>query len=221
MRHLVCVMHARRIPECIQPLESLDCDVAWMSGYSDAELGPVHEQLVADTDYDTYTIVSDDCIVTQSAVDAVTALLEQGHPAATGWCKLHTRSEDANLCHAPIKGDHPTVDAYPFYRAAAVRTWPDPVVPTHFMGFSLTGMTRDMCQRFPYRAFTEIRKRGYSSDFNLCMRLRDAGVPMVAAREGYVEHVKTTQRPKPASHRLLLGKMPQDVHIVPAAAAAA
>lgn len=216
MRHLVCVMNARAIPECIDSLQALDCDVAWMSGYTDAELGPVHQRIVRTTDYDTYIVISDDCIATQAALDAVTDLLEAGHPAATGWCKLHTTSDDANICHSPIIGDHPNLDAYPFYKVRDVRDHPDPVVPTHFMGFSFTGMTRDLWQRFPYAAYTEIRRTGYSSDFHLCHRLRDAGVPMVAARDGYVEHLKTLKRPKPRSHRLLIGRMAKEVRIASA-----
>lgn len=212
MRALLCIMNARNIPECIASYRDLDIDLAWMSGYTDAQLGGVHQGIVESTDYDAYIVVSDDCIVTQAALDAVLELLEAGHPAATGWCKLHTTSEDANLCDAPLIGDLPTKDAYPFFTVRDVLEHPDAAIPTHFMGFALTGMTRELWKRFPYGAYTEIRRTGYSSDFHLCVRLRDAGVPMVAARDGYVEHLKVAGR-KPRTHRLLIGRMPREVRI--------
>lgn len=205
-------MNARRIPECIEGFEALDCDVAWMTGYTDAELGPVHQQIVASTAYGAYVVVSDDCVVTQAALDAVVALLEAGHPAATGWCKLTQASPLANLCHRPLIGDEPKVSAYPFYRARDVHAYEGEIVPTHFMGFALTGMPRELWERFPYGAYTERRASGYSSDFHLCARLRDAGVPMVAARDGYVEHLKVTGR-KPPSHRVLVGEVEPSVRI--------
>lgn len=216
----MCVMNARRIPECIESFEALPHDLAWMTGYTDAELGPVHQGIVESTDYDAYLVVSDDCVVTGAAVDAVLELLEQDHPAATGWCKLHQTSPYANLCRAPLKGSEPKPAAYPFYRARDVQAHESEIVPTHFMGFALTGMPREMWQRYPYGAYTARRATGYSSDFHLCVRLRDDGVPMVAARDGYVEHLKTADRRlKPRSHRLLVGEIDQEVRLVERAAA--
>lgn len=213
MRPLLCIMNARAIPECLASYASLDIDIAWMSGFTDAQLGAIHRSIVASTDYTHYIVVSDDCIVTQPALDAVLAALEAGHPAATGWCKLHTRSPEANLCRAPLIGDTPERKAYPFYRVRDVRRHAHEILPTHFMGFALTGMTRELWERFPWGAFTEIRDTGYASDFHLCIRLRDAGVPMIAARDGYVEHLKAVNRVKPASHRLLIGEMTPEVRI--------
>lgn len=211
-RALLCIMHARQIPECIDSLERLQCDKAWMTGYTDAELGAVHEQLVADTDYDFYITVSDDCIVTRKALDAVLDLLHAGHPAVTGWCRLHRKSPLVNLSTRPLRGKLPSKAGYSFPRFDEIINDPRPVIPTHFMGFSLTGMTRELWRRFPHRAYTQIRASGYSSDFNLCSRLRDAGVPMVAARDGYVEHMKVAGR-KPPSHALLIGQMTQEVRV--------
>lgn len=213
MRTLLCIMNGRRIPECIEAFEALDCDRAWMSGYTDHELGDVHRELVASTDYDAYITVSDDCVVTQQAYDAVAALLEDGHPAATGWCRLHTRSNDVNLCWAPLLGDVPCRAAYRFYTYAQICQEERQVIPTHFMGLALTGMPREGWERFPHRAYTNRRSRGYSSDFNLSRRLRDARVPMVAAKAGYVEHLKVVGRRKPPTHRLLVGEMDREVRI--------
>jgi GT2 family glycosyltransferase len=218
VRPLLCIMNARAIPECIDSYRALDVDLAWMTGFTDAQLGAIHRSIVAATDYTHYLVVSDDCIVTQAALDAVLVQLAADRPAATGWCKLHAASPLANLCHAPLIGDLPMPSAYPFYEVRDVREHPDAEVPTHFMGFALTGMTRELWERFPYGAYTAIRKTGYSSDFHLCVRLRDAGVPMVAARDGYVEHLKVVGK-KPRSHRLLIGRITPEVRIERRAAA--
>jgi hypothetical protein len=95
--------------------------------------------------------------------------------------------------------------------------YPDEVVPTHFMGMSLTGMTRDMWLRFPYGCFTDRRPHGQSSDFHLSARLRDAGVPMVAARSGEVQHLKEMAmqgtRFGPVQHPWLVGNVEPSVSI--------
>lgn len=214
MRALLCVMNARRIPECLESYEALDIDVVYMTGFTVAELVDVHREIVEVTDFDVYLNVSDDCVVTPEALEAVLAPLEEGAPAATGWCRLHEESPWANVCHSPLIGKRPIRRAYPFYGANEVRAWPDPLLPTHFMGMSLTGLTRDLWLDFPYGCFFLRGPRGNSSDFHLSMRLRDAGVPMVAARDGYVEHMKPrhrTYKPFPPSHEILVGKIPQEV----------
>lgn len=212
MNALVCVMNARDIPSCMDSYRRLSTDVAYMTGYTIRELVPVHAWLVAGTDYDAYINVSDDCVVTQEAVDAVVDLLSQGHPAATGWCRLRKGSERVNLSRSPLVGSPPDSTGFDFPRYGEVRRWPDEVVPTHFMGMSLTGMTREMWQRFPYGCWTIVHERGHGSDTHLSCRLRDAGVPMVAARSAYVEHMKNAKQ-DPVNwkgrgrNRLLIGEV--------------
>jgi len=211
---LVMIMNARRIPECLASYTALDADLVWMTGYTVRDLVQVHREIVASTDYDAYLVVSDDCIVSQGALDAVLALMRAGAPAATGWCLLHAQSPLANLCHSPLIGKRPVRRAYPFYAAEDVESYPEEAVPTHFMGMSLTGLTRELWLEHPYGCFTIRTLKGHSSDFHLCHRLRDAGVPMLAARSGYVEHTKPhwrTHRPFPSEQRILVGEIAQEV----------
>jgi hypothetical protein len=210
---LLCIMNPRRIPACLESYDRLDIDRAYMTGFRIADLVAVHHDIVASTDFDVYLNVSDDCVVSQDALDAVLALLEGGAEAATGWCRLHGQSPWSNLCHSPLVGNLPRRRNYPFYLTRDVEAYPDEVVPTHFMGMSLTGMTRDLWREFPYGCFAYRDVRGHSSDYHLSMRLRDARVPMVAARSGYVDHLKPYTRVHglPDEFRLLAGHIPSEV----------
>lgn len=214
MKAALFIMNARAIPECLDSYRALDIDLIWATGYTVAQLARgVHREAVESTDYDAYLNVSDDCIVEQDALDAVLALLEAGHPAATGWCRMAKGHESVNLCDRPLSADVPWAKPFPYSLMvrSTVTSYPDEVIPTHFMGMSLTGLTRDLWQRFPYGCYTERRPRGQSSDFHLSHRLRDAGVPMVAARSGEVAHLKEMRmqgkRFGPVEHPWLVGNV--------------
>lgn len=214
---LVMLMNARLIPDCVESFEGLATDVAWMRGMNKVDVIDAAADVIATTAYDHYLLVPDDCIVSQSAVDAVVALLDDGHPAVTGWCRLAQGDPRANLTVGPLRGDRPRMDAYTWWGASYVAGYRDEVVPTGFMGMALTGMSRDMWLRFPPDCFrSRDGDNGWSSDFHLSMRLRDADIPMVAARDGYIEHVKENwNRPdKDPVKRLRIGEMPRGVEIV-------
>jgi hypothetical protein len=212
-------MNARDIPECMNSFRSLETDVAYMTGYTIADLVPVHARIVKETKYDAYINISDDCIVSQDAVDAVVKLLAEGHPAVTGWCRLRKGSPLANLSDSPLVGSPPDRHGFDFPEVGKLKTWEHEIYPTHFMGMALTGLTREMWLRFPYGCWKIQHDRGHGSDTHLCCRIRDAGIPMIAARDGYVEHVKERkqdQRRFPMGKgrtRLLIGEVPPRVTI--------
>lgn len=228
MKAAVFIMNARAIPEALASYRALDADLIWATGYTVAQLADgVHREAVESTDYDAIINVSDDCVVTQAALDAVMALLDDDHPAATGWCRMAVGAEHVNLCDQPLSADVPWGKPFPYHLMfrEAVRSYPDEIVPTHFMGMSLTGMTREMWQRFPYGCFTDRRPHGQSSDFHLSMRLRDAGVPMVAARSGEVQHLKEMKMQGtfygPVRHPWLVGEVEPSLSVDPVAERAA
>lgn len=214
-RVLVMVMNPRAIPDCVASFRALQTDVAWMTGYTAAEVYGVTADVVHSTRYDHYLLVPDDCVVSQAAVNAVVALLDDGHPAATGWCRLAVGDERANLTTTPIRGDRPSVSGYDWWLADDVAAHPDEVVPTGFMGMALTGMDRGMWLRYPHDGYRSSRGNSFSSDFHLSRRLRDAGIPMVAARSGYIDHRKEiwNRRDRSPENRLMVGELPRQVTI--------
>lgn len=209
---MLMIPNPRRIPACMDAFNALDTDIAWLTGMAAREIPYWVNQIIDETDYAAYVVCADDCIVPQQALDAVIALLDAGHPAVTGWCRLDRTHDLANICDAPIVGDAPAESAYPFYRADDVLGYPDEVVPTHFMGMALTGMTRAMWKKYPHGCLPN----GTASDWHLSIRLRDDGVPMVAARSGFVDHVKETwnRSDRAPENRILVGHVDPEVRVV-------
>jgi hypothetical protein len=141
-------------------------------------------------------------------------LAAAGHPVVTGWCRLDSTHPLVNITDGPLHGDVPTAGAYRFRRFRDVVEYPEPVVPTGFAGFALTCMSRDLWRQFPFGAYGG-PSSSWSSDFHLSARLRDAGIPIVAAREGYVEHLKERwgELDRAPQARLLIGEQPPAVTV--------
>ena len=81
----------------------------------------------------------------------------------------------------------------------------------------LTGMSREMWQRFPF-GVCEGSEVGWASDYSLCWRLQQAEVPIVAARDAHVLHVKTNWQTSETDPRktLQIGHVEPKVTIVEA-----
>ena len=212
MNPLLVVTQPRSIPECMDSFAALDTPVAYIRGFALLDVCPVMAALVEETDHDPVLVCADDCIVTQGAVDAVLGLLAEGHPVVTGWCRLDRTHEQVNLSTIPLADETPAESSYRFPAAEWVRDYPDPAVPTYFAGMALTGMSRDMWLRFPLDCYSN-GQAGWGSDYHLSRRLGLAGIPIVAAREGYVDHVKEVwmRNDLAADKRLLIGEIPAEV----------
>jgi GT2 family glycosyltransferase len=213
---ILAIMNPRQIPECISAFKKLDVRKAWLQNYTEWQLVEVIASLVRDETihFSHLCLVADDCIVTQQALDAVLKFARQGDPVVTGYCRLDSTHPDVNITRRPLMGETPTVGAYDFYSFLEVEEWPGETVPTGFVGFALTCMSREMWREFPFGCFGAA-PRGYSSDFHLSRRLRDSGVPMVAARDGYVTHVKEQWNvlDKGEGRQLLVGLEPASVEV--------
>lgn len=212
---LLAIMHPRNIPECVHAFERLDVRRAWLSRFTEYELQSVIASIVGDESiaFTHLALVSDDCIVTPDALAAVFEVA-RSHDVATGYCRLATGHPRVNLTRRPLMGDTPSAGAYDFYSFDEVAGYDSEVVPTGFAGFAVTVMPREMWRRYPFQVFGG-EASPHASDFALSIRLRDAGVPIVAARSGYVEHVKavvnTTDRT--IGRELLVGVEPSRVEV--------
>lgn len=209
MADLLVILNPRHIPECIESFEALPIDKAWLTGYTEMQLVDVFPEL---PEYDRYIVASDDCIVSPEALAAVQKHLDD-HPVVTGYCSLaRDMNHLVNICKRPLPDDPiPRVDAYHFYHRLEAQTWPHPVIPTSFAGMCLTGMSRELWQRFPFN----VTPLGGQSDYSLSQRLQAAGVPIVAAREGMVTHCKErwNQLDTAPEKRLLVGQVEPQVRL--------
>jgi len=212
MNPLLVVLNPRNITECMDAFRALDIPKAWMTGYREYDLVVPMADLVNVTDYSHYIVISDDAVVRQPALNAVLALLEDGHPVATGWSNLDCVEAKVNLQRTPLQSPVPLVTGWDLYHFAEVMGYPEPVVPTFFGGMCLTGMSRELWQRFPFNCYG---RPGGGSDYHLCWRLQEAGVPIAAAREGFVFHVKErwAEGDLDPKKRLLVGMVSPSVTI--------
>jgi len=189
-------MNPRKIDKCIRSIQNLrGVDKLWLVAYSEQGLERPIADFIESTHYDNYLIVSDDVIVTQDALEWVLFALGQGDEAATGWCNLSAVGPArllANLTRAPLEGEPPTWDSYRFYDIDDVRKQPESF-ETWLMGHCLSGMTRSLWRRFPFRSYPREQSpttpSGYGSDYNVSMRLQRAGVDMRALRDARCIHL--------------------------------
>lgn len=160
------------------------------------------EILEAAAGYDRLILISDDGVVRQHALDAVQQLLDE-FPVVTGYSNLDAATELVNLSRAPLG-----LQADSLYTLGEVMCWPERAVPTTFCGFALTGMRRELWERYPWVA-------SGGADFMLSKRLAADGVPIVAARDAFVWHVKETwNRPDQDPRKgLLVGVEPAAIDL--------
>lgn len=188
MNPLLVIFHPRRIPECMAAFQALNIPKAYLQGYTERGLCEAFPALVQNTDYSHYIAISDDTIIRQESLQAVIEGLEQDvAPVVTGWSNLDGKDPRVNLTRCPLKGDAPTVDAYDMLHWSEIMGHPEPFLQTWFAGMCLTGMSRELWERYPFDCFGD---PGYASDFKLCKKLEVDGVPILAAREGFVMHAK-------------------------------
>lgn len=213
MNPLLMVMNPRNIPECVQAIEDLSIDQAWLTGYTEDQLVRIIPQVLENTEHSHYLILADDCIPTQAALDAVLGALREGHPVATGYCNLDTaqHADTYNITRAPLTTPR-TIGSYQWWTQQHVDQHDGDLLPTTFAGFALTGMTRQLWEQYPFQCEGN---PGAASDWCLSLRLQTDGVPIVAPRAARVHHVKTrwNEMDSHPSKRLLIGEIPPRVEL--------
>lgn len=184
MRELLMILNPRSIAECVDSFKALDIDRLWIRRMTEATIAQRWDEIMDMTvGYDRLYMIGDDAIVRPHALDAVRQLLDDGHPVATGYSNLAANDFRVNLCWQQLPPQPDT--ALKLVELAEVMEYPEPVVPTTLCGYTITGMSRDMWLKYPFMIWWLGQ-----SDFHFSKRLEGDGVPMVAAREAFVWHVK-------------------------------
>ncbi len=204
MNDLLLILNPRRIPECHDAFKELQIDKCWLQFYSEYGLQQAMHKAIKKTHYDNYIVISDDCVVSQVALDAVQRTREE---VVTGYCNLAQKNPLVNLTKTPIRGWEPSVNGYDFITQTEVTSGPD-TFRTFFSGMCLTKMSKEMWERFPFKCFGG--EPGYGSDFHLCKRLQSANVRITAHKDAWVDHLKETwnQPDQDSTKRLLIGEEP-------------
>lgn len=216
MNPLLLVMNPRAIEECVAAIRRLPIRKAWLTGFTESQLESVIESLIDEHDEHThFLILSDDGIPTRSALEQVLTLLEAGHPVVTGYSNLDATGQIVNIGRA---GFHlkpwPTgQDSYDLMDLGEVAAHPEEAIPISTVGFSLTGMSRELWRQFPFLTYGGAR--GWGSDYSLSYRLQEAGIVPVAAREAFFYHVKERVNvlDREPRKRLLVGEIDAGVTV--------
>ncbi len=210
MKPLLLVLNPRRIPECVNAISSLPIDKAWLSNYTEYELKDVIPDVLASTDHDLVGVLSDDTVPTPYALEAVLDATANSM-VTTGWCRLDDTSPYVNLSTEPLATSTPTSSAYHFPTIDYVLDHDEPTLRTYFAGHCLTFMSRELWDEFPWDCHGG--PPGYASDLSLSYRLGQAGIPITAARDGEVRHVKARWNyiDDTPGRELLIGKEPSSV----------
>ena len=181
------ILNPRRMPACLNAIAALPIDKVWLQNYTERELEAVVPDVIAGCDHDLIGVLSDDTIPSLAALDAVLAQATHGE-VTTGWCALDETSDLVNLSALPLTTGVPSIEAYTFPQRAWVQYHRYPRVPTYFAGHTLTFLWRSMWDEFGWEAYGPAP--GCATDLVLSWKLQTAGIPIYAARDGYVQHVK-------------------------------
>lgn len=214
------ILNPRDVRVAKNAIADLDIAKLWLTGYSEAELAEsVFSWAIEESHFDNYLCISDDAILRAPALEAIVAALDGGCEVATGYSQRSHTDWTVNVTSGPLRDTHPTVDAYDFRQFREVVSWPEPLVPTWFVGMSATGMSREMWRKYPFGCFTDgDRSTGYASDFHLSRRLQNDRVPVYAVREAFCYHWRNEWRHTnhPDDDKVLVGQIDPFVTLVPA-----
>lgn len=185
---LLIIMNPREIPDCMRALERLNIDKAWASYYTETELEHVVAEIINTTRYNRYTIISDDTIPSQAALDEVLRIHDTYPDAvACGWVNIDAVSKMSTYHPRPLRGTGPNADTYRFTPLAEAHTMRG-IQRTYFHAQTFATMTRDMWLKYPFGSYN-----GCASDLHQCVRLQDDGIPIYTSANAYVYHVKEVQ----------------------------
>ena len=102
------------------------------------------------------------------------------------------------ILEAPIYAHFPDLDT----------VWAEaPVFRTYFVNWCLTSMSREIWERFPFK-YGSSKYSGHGSDQLESIRLAEAGVTMLCARDSFVYHINSLRN-------FVVGKVTPEVVLEP------
>jgi len=192
MKPLLMIMNPRRIPVCMEALESLNIDKVWLKNWTERELVEVIANVIASTDHNVIGLLSDDTIPTQEALDLV---LDAFEPSSvyTGYCNMDEGKPEVNLSTKPlIVKNLASVDCYDFPPRSEVDEH-DGLYKSFFTGFAMTFMSREMWLKYPFDC---VGDPGYQSDYRLSCRLQEDAVNIWAVPKAFMPHLRFEESTK-------------------------
>jgi len=166
-KHCLMVLKASHLYPVVDSIERIDMETAWFSGYTETELAITLNSFISDTDYDYYWLTSHDLVLHQEGVDCLVEILENDPSCvATGYCNVSLDNPLSTITRAPIDQPEPSLESYGFLTNQSVQKLEDDIIRTYFASWSMSGMTRDMWLKYPYKTMGS----GDRTDLNFSMR---------------------------------------------------
>lgn len=224
MRTLLMIMNPRRITECTYSLRMLTgVDIAWLTGFTEVQLVDVIAGVINSSDYDRYSLISDDTVVAQHALDCVLDTHTKNPEAAVqGWVNMcATFPRISGVMTEPLRTAQPTsADDYTWLDVADVTAHTEPF-PATFGGLVLHTMTKAMWHTYPFSCYAGANDPGWGSDYHMCHRLFTAGETLLIDPRADIHHAKERWDTPDTDDRkkLYIGAEYQSVRIQPAASA--
>lgn len=200
---LLIIMNPRDIGECITALNRLDVDKAWASYYTETQLERVVADIINTTNYDRYSIITDDTIPSQRAFDEVLRIHDNYPDAvACGWVNIDASCGLSTYHPNELRGTGPSNDTYQFATLAEAHTMRG-INRTFFHAQTFATMSRELWLKYPFGSYN-----GCASDLHQCVRLQADNIPIYTSANAYVYHVKEVrnQLDQGAGKQLLIGE---------------
>jgi|TARA_Y100000296_G_C5168514_1_gene256030 hypothetical protein len=192
------VMQPRNIQPSLESYKkSFDIPMVFFKAFTEPQVTLQLNKYIKEHDYTHYIIIGDDAIVTRQAAETVLEYTEDEiYDVFTGWMNMHTESDgtfsvESTVNHNKIRCADPSwgpskEDYGEWVTMDQMRKLPPEPIRTSYANFALTGMTKEMWERFPVACWPNSK----SSDHHLSLRLQGAGKKVWTHPDAFIRHLR-------------------------------
>jgi len=211
------VMQPRNIKPALESYKkSFDIPIVFFRAFTEPQVTIQLNKYIKEHDYTHYVIIGDDAIVTRQAADTVLKYTESSEcDVFTGWMNMHINpdggfSDESTVNQNIIRCDDPSwgpqrKEYGTWITMDQMRQLPLELVRTSYANFALTGMTKELWEKYPISCWP----RGNSSDHHLSLRLQNDGVKVWTHPKAFIRHLRRGWSPLP--HHWLVGNMTPEI----------
>ncbi len=196
MNPLLVIWTARQIPTCHMHFRALKgIDKLWIYGHTEAELAAALPIFLADhAEYTHATLIPDDGVVSQQAIDSVLNLaaeLDNTPTAVGGWSNCDFTHHYTNIGITELTSSEPkSMRDYGSLLKIDELAEREHAFRARFCGHTLFTMPRELWLDEATRLQPLGEAPGWGSDYNQCKRLAEAGIEVWVDPLAFVGHLK-------------------------------
>jgi hypothetical protein len=188
-KDLLIILNPRRYEPSLKSLKALNIPKVWITGYTEKGAVAQLNKIVEETNYQHYITQSDDVIVKQEQIDAITNN-NKDYDILSGWCNLVPGKPNVNVC--PVE-----------WGKKLMNKIDSEIFETYNIGFSFTSFKRKVLLEYPLDVYTSIgsrnkgnqwvgkRETNFGSDHHISHRIvSDGKYKMYVHKKAFFEHLK-------------------------------